>query len=78
MKTISKITGRAYDPHEIINILNLDQVDFYINEMGVPLQDISFSPSKRTGKTMAIYMFNRSDTREPFDRWCRRGEKNEE
>ena len=77
MKKISKITGRAYDPHEIINILNLDQVNFYINDMGVPLQDIGFSPSRRTGKTMAIYMFDREDTKIPFDRWCRRGDKNE-
>lgn len=74
MKRISKITGRAYELSEIINILNLDQVDFYINEMGVPLQDIEFSPSKRTGRTMAIYQFKRDDTKIPFDRWCRRGD----
>ena len=76
MKRISRITGRAYDLSDIINILNLDQVDFYINEMGVPLQDIEFTPHKRSGKTMAIFQFNREDTRIPFDRWCRRGEQN--
>lgn len=76
MKRISKITGRVYDPYEIINLVNLDQIDFYVNEMGVPVQDIEFSKHRKSGKTLAVFMFNRSDTRIPFDRWCKRGDQN--
>lgn len=77
MKKISKITGRAYDPGKIITILNLDQADYYINEMGVPLQDLIFTSHKYSGKTNIGFIFEREDTKIPFDRWVRRGEYHE-
>ena len=76
MKKISTITGRVYDPHDIVNILNLDQVKFYIEDMGIPLQDIKFSTSKKMGKTIVVFLFLKKDTTIAFDRWVRRRDEN--
>jgi len=76
MKKISAITGRVYDPHDIVNILNLDQVKFYIEDMGIPLQDIKFSTSKKMEKTVIVFLFLKKDTAVAFDRWVRRRDEN--
>lgn len=68
----SKLTGKKYnvfDPN-IVRILNMQQVAYYLSQDLVPL-DVCVSEDKN-GKKILVYLYYKSDTKEAFDRWCRR------
>ena len=68
---VSKITGKTYDLFSIIRILNIQQVIFFLSKQ-IPLQDIEVSEDRNTGKPVLVFYFNREDTREAYDEWCKR------
>lgn len=68
----SKLTGKKYnvfDPN-IVRILNMQQVAYYLSQELVPL-DVCVSEDKN-GKKILVYLYYKEDTKEAFDRWCRR------
>ena len=68
---MSKITGRTYDLFGVIRILNISQCIFYL-ENGIILQDIEISEDRKTNKPILVFLFNRDDTKQIFDEWCKR------
>jgi hypothetical protein len=70
MLALSKITGKTYDTYDVIRILNPQQAIFYMKN-NVQLQDVEFSKN-RFGKDIFVFLFNRKDTVDAFDLWCRR------
>lgn len=68
---ISEITGKKYDLFGIIRILNIQQVIFFLSKK-IPLQDIEISTDRNTGRPVLVFYFNREDTREAYDEWCKR------
>lgn len=66
----SEITGRKYDLFAVIRILNIKQVIHYLNKK-VPLMDIEISEDRKTGAPVLVFLFNREDTRDAFDEWCK-------
>lgn len=71
----SKITGKEYDVFKSIRILNISQAIYYL-ENRIELQDLFISQDKKTNKSILVFVFLRDDTKEIFDTWCKRGEKN--
>lgn len=69
----SEITGRTYDLFGVVRILNPIQAYYYL-EQGVALQDIELSTSRGSNKPLMVFYFNRDDTKEVYDAWCKRNE----
>jgi len=68
----SKLTGKKYnvfDPN-IVRILNMQQVAYYLNQDLIPI-DVCVSEDKN-GKKILVYLYYKGETRDAFDRWCRR------
>lgn len=67
----SKITGRTYELFSQIRILNIQQCIFYL-ENGVVLNDIEISEDRRTHQPIMVFLFNREETHDAYDKWCKR------
>jgi len=67
----SKITGRTYELFSQIRILNIQQCIFYL-ENGVVLNDIEISEDRKTHQPIMVFLFNREETRDAYDKWCKR------
>lgn len=70
----SKATGKTYDIFSIIRILNPRQAAFYCS-LGLEIQEIEVSKDRDTNEPILVFYFNKEETREPFDLWCRRKEE---
>ena len=70
---VSKFTGKKYDLFTIIRILNPKQAAFYSSK-GVELKDIEVSADRKTGDPIYVYYFNKNETREAYDLWCKNKE----
>lgn len=68
----SNVTGRVYDIFSIIRILNTKQVAYYMS-CGIELQDIEVSQDRKTGEPVLVFYFNRDDTKDIFESWCKKG-----
>jgi hypothetical protein len=66
----SKVTNREYEPSECCFIGNPQQfIKYFIND--AILYDII--PDKdKYGRDCALYVFNRRETRDLFNKWCNR------
>ena len=67
----SKITGRTYELFSQIRILNIQQCIFYLQN-NVVLNDIEISEDRRTHQPVMVFLFNREDTHDVYDKWCKR------
>ena len=67
----SSITGRTYELFSQIRILNIQQSIFYIQN-GVMLNDIEIGEDRKTHLPIMVFLFNREDTRDAYDKWCKR------
>ena len=70
----SETTGKTYDVFDGITIMNAWQAAFYCAN-GVELQDLKLSEDRKTGDPVFCYIFKREDTREAYDKWCKRKER---
>lgn len=61
----SVVTGKSYNPSECVRILNLVQVEKYLEHKAECL-DIWISNGK------VVFVFNKEDTYELYDKWCKR------
>ncbi len=67
----SDITGKDYYPSQVVRIVNYLQCIFYWASGVMPI-DIYPSQDFKTGKPMLVYLFIREDTKELYDKWCKR------
>ena len=70
----SKLTGKKYnvfDP-DIVRIINMQQVAYYISQDVMPLDVYVSQDKKDENKRILVYLYDKKDTVEVFDRWCRR------
>lgn len=65
----SLVTGIEYRPSEIVRIVNSSQCAAYMT-YGAKLLDIYPSRDFKTHKPIVVYIFNRKDTTELYDKWC--------
>ena len=72
----SEITGKTYDLFSVIRILNIRQIIHYLN-CKVPLMDIEISEDRRNGNPVLVFLFNREDTKEAYDAWCKQKDSKE-
>lgn len=74
---ISKTNEMKYNVWDVVHILNIEQAKFYM-ENGVKLVDLDFSKSRtNSDRTVVVFIFNREDTREAYDTWCKRASQME-
>lgn len=69
MKTIKEfsiVTGKSYDPNDCVHIVNTLQVYKYLNNNAELLDVFCGNDNK------LIYVFNKKDTYELYDKWCKR------
>lgn len=72
MKKIkSRFTSQDYYSNEAIRILDPMQAALYWTNGVIPL-DIFPSRDYKTDKALIVYVFRKSETKEVFDKWCRR------
>lgn len=68
----SETTGRSYLTHKVVRIVNWQQAWAYM-KYGVTLLDIYPSNDlKDDNKPVFVYIFDREDSREAYDLWCKR------
>lgn len=67
----SKITGKKYRVKDCVRILNIQQVAAYLDN-DVELLDVYVSKDRNTDKKILVYIFNREESKEAYDLWCKR------
>jgi hypothetical protein len=65
----SRFTGKEYEPSKTIRILNALQAAAYI-KYGIVLLDLWLSKNKE-GKPILVYIFDREESTEAYDLWCK-------
>jgi len=70
MKVISEITGLEYNPNNVVRILNTQQIAMYLKH-GAKLIDL-YASVKKDGTPVLVCIFNREDTKELYELWCKR------
>lgn len=68
---ISDITGKRYNLFQIIRILNVKQAAYY-SASGLDLLHIECSSDRKTGEPVYVFYFNREDTKDVYDKWCKK------
>ena len=68
----SRLTGRKYNifDRNIVRILNMQQVAFYLTQDLVPL-DVCVSEDKN-GKNILVFLYYKDETKDAYDRWRNR------
>ena len=77
----SPITGRKYDyfSKDIVRILNLSQIEFYVTTCDVMPLDIYISNDRKNpNKKIVVFVFSKEETQRAYDLWCKRKEMKEE
>lgn len=70
VKHQSAITGEWYYSKEAVRILNIYQAIGYLIH-GVKLIDLYPSKDKKTGKPILVFVFDKFESREAYDLWCK-------
>lgn len=68
----SPVTGKKYNyfSDDIVRIGNIYQSMAYISNGANPI-DIYTSRNRKTGEPILIFVFDRNDTKQLYDLWCR-------
>lgn len=69
---ISGVTGRTYNVSDVVRIINYQQAIFYMNQ-GVKLVDVYPSIDFKSGKPLFVYIFDRKESHDAYDQWCKQG-----
>ena len=67
----SDITGKTYYASDVVRILNIYQVHYYL-QMNVELLDVYPSKDRETDKPLLVFIFDRKASRQAYDLWCKR------
>ncbi len=65
MKVYSEIFNNEYSTEDTVKIVNTRQAGLYIKN-NVPLADLFWS------KNALVFVFNREESKEVYDLWCKR------
>ena len=65
----SEVTGKTYNPRDVVRILNMQQACKYIKAKCYPL-DIYPSIDFKTGQDVLVWLFNREETKDLYRAWC--------
>ncbi|SDW46833.1 hypothetical protein SAMN05216391_108119 [Lachnospiraceae bacterium KHCPX20] len=78
MKVKSNVTGITYSSQDVVRIVNPKQAAAYMF-FGAPLIDVYASLQSDKGSHVLVFLFNRADTQELYQRWCNHelGDSNE-
>ena len=66
----STVTGKSYNVFDCIKILNIYQAIYYMEHEVYPV-DILISEDRKTKKKCLVFYFIRSETKIPYDEWCK-------
>lgn len=69
-KIVSQTTGLEYCPSDVVRIVNYKQAATYMTH-GATLLDVYASRDFETHSPLLVFIFNRSDTHELYDLWCK-------
>lgn len=69
-KVKGKYSGKEYYASEAVRILDPQQAAAYWANKIVPL-DIYSSRNYETNKPIIVFVFNKAETKEVFDKWCK-------
>lgn len=75
------ISGKKYDyfSKDYVRILNLQQIDFYINEFNiVPIDVIISDDRKNPDRKVVLFVFKKDETYAAYDAWVKRGQEQKE
>lgn len=65
-------TGKEYYISDVVRIINISQVIAYLKN-GAELYDLYTSVDRDDpNKNLLVFIFNRSETKELYDKWCKR------
>lgn len=66
----SRLTGKHYNlfSDDIIRIVNMQQAMAYMENDVMP---VDIYPSEKDGKRILVFLFNREETRDVYDLWCK-------
>lgn len=76
-KVIPNFITRPYVAKNTIRILNINQVSFYWSN-GVQPVDIYMSTNKHTGNPCIVFVFDREEQLDVYDRWVKMKNDNNE
>lgn len=65
----SNLGDFTYDSRDVVRILNPKQRDLYLMN-GIMPKDIYTSIDEKTEEKILIYIFEKKDTREAYEKWC--------
>ena len=66
----SNLTGKDYDISKVVRLLNIKQSMMYIKN-GCKLLDLYVSLDNDTNEPILVFIFDRKESKEYFDRWCK-------
>ena len=67
---ISNTTGKEYYPSDCVRIVNAIQAATYAIH-GATLYDVYPSRDFKTNKPIWVFIFNREESRQLYDKWCK-------
>ena len=66
----SHITQREYNLFSCVKIINIQQACAYIDN-GVYPVDIKSSIDNKTGKRCVVFLFDKNESKDVYDKWCK-------
>lgn len=69
MITKSNLGNFSYNTNDVVRIKNPKQRDLYLMN-GIMPKDIYTSIDEKTDEKILIYIFEKGDTREAYEKWC--------
>ena len=69
MEIKSNLGDFTYDNKDVVRIFNPKQRDLYLMN-GIMPKDIYTSIDEKTDEKILIYIFEKDDTREAYEKWC--------
>lgn len=75
MKEIFKsdFTGKEYCPNDVVRLVNVRQLLFYMRN-GVEILDIYPSKDFKTNDDILVFIVNKKDSQEAYKKWMMRNE----
>lgn len=75
MKEIFKsdLTGKEYCPNDVVRLVNVRQLLFYMRN-GVEILDIYPSKDFKTNDDILVFIVNKKDSQEAYKKWMMRNE----
>ena len=69
MITKSNLGNFSYNTNDVVRIKNPKQRDLYLMN-GIMPKDIYTIIDEKTDEKILIYIFEKDDTREAYEKWC--------